>query len=118
MVGYGYSRSRFGLMQDFFLITELLIGHEDGLARIRKAPDAVHQVIEAAFELLYALHCQGITHMDLWAANVMLPKQGKAQAIDLENSFSEPSNFFSETLGFSSAFLLPGNLPLYNRSRL
>ncbi|MBF8669029.1 hypothetical protein IR012_01575 [Pseudomonas putida] len=104
LVGYGYSRSRFGLMQDFFLITELLSGHEDGLARIRRAPEAVPQVIEAAFELLHALHCRGITHMDLWAANVMLPQQGKAQAIDLENSFSEPSNFFSETLGFQFGF--------------
>lgn len=104
LVGYGYSRSKIGLMQDFFLITELLSDHEDGAARIRRAPEAVHQVIEASFELLHDLHCQGLTHMDLWAANVMLPKQGKAQAIDLENSFSEPGDFFSETLGFQFGF--------------
>ncbi|AEJ12028.1 MULTISPECIES: lipopolysaccharide kinase InaA family protein [Pseudomonas] len=104
LVGYGYSRSKFGLMQDFFLITELLGEHEDGLARIRNAPEAVHEVMAATFELLFDLHCLGITHMDLWAANVMMPKQGKAKAIDLENSFSEPSNFFSETLGFQFGF--------------
>jgi Lipopolysaccharide kinase (Kdo/WaaP) family len=104
LVGYGYSRSKFGLMQDFFLITELLDEHEDGLARIRNAPEAVHEVMAATFELLFDLHCLGITHMDLWAANVMMPKQDKAKAIDLENSFSEPSNFFSETLGFQFGF--------------
>lgn len=104
LIGYGYSRSKFGLMQDFFLITELLGEHEDGLARIRNAPEAVHEVMTATFELLFDLHCLGITHMDLWAANVMMPKQGKAKAIDLENSFSEPSNFFSETLGFQFGF--------------
>jgi len=104
LIGYGYSRSKFGLMQDFFLITELLNEHEDGLARIRKAPEAVQEVMAATFELLFDLHRQGITHMDLWAANVMMPKQGKAKAIDLENSFSEPGNFFSETLGFQFGF--------------
>lgn len=104
LVGYGYSRSRFGLMQDFFLITELLSGHEDGLARVRQKPEAVHRVIAAAFELLHALHCQGVTHMDLWAANVMLPEKGQAQAIDLENSFSGPTAYMSETLGFQFGF--------------
>nr|WP_277818007.1 lipopolysaccharide kinase InaA family protein [Pseudomonas putida] len=105
LVGYGYSRSRFGVMQDFFLITELLSGHQDGLAKVRQRPEAVQQVIEAAFELLHALHCQGVTHMDLWAANVMLPPdEGKAQAIDLENSFSGPTAYMSETLGFQFGF--------------
>lgn len=104
LVGYGYSRSRLGLMQDFFLITELLSGHEDGLAKVRKKPEAVHRVIAAAFELLHALHCQGVTHMDLWAANVMLPEEGQAQAIDLENSFSGPTAYMSETLGFQFGF--------------
>ena len=104
LVGYGYSRSRLGLMQDFFLITELLSGHEDGLAKVRKKPEAVHRVIAAAFELLHALHCQGVTHMDLWAANVMLPEEGQAQAIDLENSVSGPTAYPSETLGFQFGF--------------
>ncbi|MFJ4056670.1 lipopolysaccharide kinase InaA family protein [Pseudomonas sp. NPDC089743] len=105
LVGYGYSRSRFGVMQDFFLITELLSGHQDGLAKVRQRPEAVQQVIEAAFELLHALHGQGVTHMDLWAANVMLPPdEGKAQAIDLENSFSGPTAYMSETLGFQFGF--------------
>nr|WP_240158532.1 MULTISPECIES: lipopolysaccharide kinase InaA family protein [unclassified Pantoea] len=102
--GFGYRRSKLGLMQDFILITELLTGHVDGMSTVRQAPESVHHVIRATFELLHALHAQGITHMDLWAANVMLPKRGEAQAIDLENSFSEPTDYLSETLGFQFGF--------------
>lgn len=103
--GFGYRRSKFGLIQDVFLITELLANHVDGLTMVREEPQAVQRVIEATFELLHTLHRQGITHMDLWAANVMLPKQGPAQAIDLENSFSEPSEYPAQTLGFQFGFL-------------
>ncbi len=102
--GFGYRRSKLGLIQDVFLITELLTDHVDGLNKVRETPRAVRQVMEAAFELLHALHAQGITHMDLWAANVMLPEQGGAQAIDLENSFSGPTEYLSETLGFQFGF--------------
>ncbi|KAB5619161.1 hypothetical protein F7234_21840 [Pseudomonas putida] len=102
--GFGYRRSKLGLMQDFFLITELLTGHVDGLTKLRDAPENVHPVIQSSFELLHALHAQGITHMDLWAANVMLPEQGEAQAIDLENSFFGPTDYPSETLGFQFGF--------------
>lgn len=104
LVGYGYSRSKLGLMQDFFLITELLHDHVDGLTKTRAAPEAVQHVMEATFELLHALHGRGITHMDLWAANVMLPQQGKARAIDLENCFFETSDYPDETLGFQFGF--------------
>ncbi|WP_236410172.1 lipopolysaccharide kinase InaA family protein [Pseudomonas sp. S31] len=102
--GFGYRRSKLGLIEDVFLITELLTDHVDGLTKVRAEPEAIHQVIEATFELLHALHSQGITHMDLWAANVMLPKSGKAQAIDLENSFSEATDYLNETLGFQFGF--------------
>lgn len=102
--GFGYRRSKLGLIQDVFLITELLANHVDGLTMVRENPQAVHHVIESTFELLYALHGQDITHMDLWAANVMLPEKGRAQAIDLENSFSEPTHYLNETLGFQCGF--------------
>lgn len=101
---FGYRRSKLGLIQDVFLITEFLADHVDGLTLVREQPQAVHRVIEAAFELLHALHGQGITHMDLWAANVMLSEKGEAQAIDLENSFSEPSQYLGEILGFQFGF--------------
>lgn len=107
LVGYGYSRSKLGLVQDLFLITQLLEGHVDGLTLIRQNPAALDRVLEAAFELLHALQAQGITHMDLWAANVMLPLDERAQpmAIDLENSFCKPTDFPNETLGFQLGFL-------------
>lgn len=102
--GFGYRRSRLGLIQDIFLITELLTDHVDGLTKVREEPESIYHVIEATFELLHALHGQGITHMDLWAGNVMLPKSGQAQAIDLENSFSGATDYLNETLGFQFGF--------------
>lgn len=106
VVGYGYTRSRLGLVEDVFLITQLLTGHIDGLSLIQRNPPAVRELVRSAFELLLSLHNQGIVHMDLWAANVMLPENGGgfAQAIDLENSFNAPSAYFSETLGFQFGF--------------
>lgn len=102
LVGFGYSRSSLGLMDHFFLITQLLTNHVDGLSWIRAHPQAVEQFIESAFELLFSLHAKDVVHMDLWAANIMLPQDGRgaALAVDLENSFSTSSPFFSETLGF------------------
>ncbi|ORL66228.1 lipopolysaccharide kinase InaA family protein [Pseudomonas putida] len=106
LVGYGYSRSKLGLVQDLFLITQHLDEYHDGLAILRQSPEAIDNIIRAAFELLHALHSLGITHMDLWAANIMLPTQPDAQpqAIDLENSFHVPTDFLGETLGFQFGF--------------
>ncbi|TDF80236.1 hypothetical protein [Pseudomonas sp. H9] len=106
VAGYGYTRSNLGLVDGVFFISRLLVGHVDGLTLIRRDPQATLRVIGAAFELLHSLHHQGVTHMDLWAANVMLPEQGQglAQAIDLENGFNTPTAYFSETLGFQLGF--------------
>ncbi|MFF7061245.1 lipopolysaccharide kinase InaA family protein [Pseudomonas sp. NPDC008258] len=105
LIGYGYTSSKLGLMQDFFLITELLHDHVDGLSKVRAKPQAVSAVIEATFELLHALQRHGISHMDLWVANVMLPEQGKARAIDLENCFFGHTEYPDETLGFQFGFV-------------
>lgn len=107
LVGYGYSRCKLGLMKDFFIISRSLADHIDGMALIRANPQAVRTVIEATAELLHELHNHGISHMDLWAANVMLPLHGSgpAQAIDLENGFFTPTAYFSETLSFQFGFL-------------
>ena len=106
IVGYGYRRSRIGLVEDFFLITQLLRDHVDGFTVIRRDANAIRPLIDAVFELLSSLHSDGIVHMDLWAANVMLPRKGEgpAQAIDLENCFHEPTRHFSEVLGFQLGF--------------
>ncbi|MBA1200664.1 hypothetical protein G7009_02505 [Pseudomonas capeferrum] len=106
LLGYGYRRSRLGLVEDFFLITELLKDHVDGFTLIRRDPQAIRPLISAVLELLASLHSHDIVHMDLWAANVMLPKKGDgpAHAIDLENCFYEPTSHFSEVLGFQMGF--------------
>lgn len=107
VVGYGYTKSRLGLMDDFFIITELLQNYTDGYQWMLAQPEEVEQVIGAAFELMHSLNSNGIYHMDLWAANVMMCAQGIAPtyAIDLENCFAQETEFLSETLGFQFGFL-------------
>ncbi|MGH8380624.1 lipopolysaccharide kinase InaA family protein [Pseudomonas sp.] len=106
LIGFGYSRGRLGLMDDFFIITELFTGHTDGWQWVNANPKQVETLIASAFELLRSLHQQGISHMDLWAANVMVPDEfpGPAKAIDLENCFCRPTAFINETLGFQFGY--------------
>lgn len=106
LVGFGYSKDRFGLMEDFFIITGLLTGHTDGWQWVSARPEQVETLIASAFELLHSLHQQGISHMDLWAANIMIPDRmpGAAKAIDLENCFCRPTAYLAETLGFQFGF--------------
>ncbi|WP_243667073.1 lipopolysaccharide kinase InaA family protein [Pseudomonas brassicae] len=106
VVGYGYTKSRLGLMDDFFIITELLQNYTDGYQWLLAKPEEVERVIAAAFALMFSLNSSGIYHMDLWAANVMMCNDGTAPtcAIDLENCFSATAPFLSETLGFQFGF--------------
>lgn len=106
VVGYGYTKSRLGLMDDFFIITELLQNYTDGYQWMLAKPHEVERVIDAAFELMFSLNESRIYHMDLWAANVMMCAQGVAPtyAIDLENCFAHETEYLSETLGFQFGF--------------
>jgi hypothetical protein len=106
VVGYGYTKSRLGLVKDFFIITEMLQGYTDGFQWMQSKPEEIHRVIEASFELLFSLNSNGIYHMDLWAANVMISNDGTAPtyAIDLENCFAQNTECLSETLGFQFGF--------------
>ncbi|CAM4017460.1 hypothetical protein CCOS865_01709 [Pseudomonas reidholzensis] len=107
LLGFGFTRSKIGLIQDLFVITRLFEHHTDALTVLRKDPSNVHRVFLAATELMFSLHSQGITHMDLWAGNVMLcdTQATPPVAIDLENSFFVPTAYTSETLGFQFGFL-------------
>lgn len=106
VVGYGYTKSRFGLMDDFFIITELLQNYTDGYQWMLARPEEVERVIGAVFELMLSLNSTGIYHMDLWAANVMMCNEGvgATYAIDLENCFAQDAEYLSETLGFQFGF--------------
>lgn len=106
VVGYGYTKSRLGLMDDFFILTELLQNYTDGYQWMLARPEEVERVIAAAFDLLFSLNSRGIYHMDLWAANVMMCDEGlrATHAIDLENCFAATPKFLNETLGFQFGF--------------
>lgn len=115
LMGFGYGRSKVGLVDRLFLFTPLLGKHVNGLSWIEAYPREARQFARAAFELIRSLHAQGIAHMDLWAANVMMPtvEGDTVLAIDLENSFSIPTRFLSETLGFQFGFIYHRELYRY-----
>ncbi|POA17949.1 hypothetical protein C1886_19475 [Pseudomonas sp. FW300-N1A1] len=106
LIGYGYKKSRLGLVEEFFIITHMLEGHTDGLQWLERNPTQIERLIKKSFALLRSLNESHITHMDFWAANLMLCESGDlpAKGIDLENCFHRKPHYPSETLGFQFGF--------------
>lgn len=106
LAGFGYSKSPLGITREYFIFTELLNEHVNGLTWVESAPEEIETFIQLSFRLLRTLHDKRITHMDFWANNVMvhLDPQEPPMAIDLENCFSNTSQYFSETLAFQFGF--------------
>jgi hypothetical protein len=104
--GFGYSKDRLGLTQEYFILTRLLDDHIDGVQWLKRNPDKVKDFILDAFELLDSLSRKNITHMDFWAGNIMIPETSRKplQAIDFENCFASKTAHMSETLGFQLGF--------------
>lgn len=106
LIGFGYKKSRLGIIEEVFIITRLLDKHIDGLQWLERNPTQVETLIKKSFAVLRSLHERRITHMDLWAANLMFEEQSNrpAKAIDLENCFYSSPQYSSETLGFQFGF--------------
>ncbi len=105
LYGFGYRKSALGLIQEFFIFTQMLDGYVSGLDWLNQTRD-IHGLINVSFNLLRSLHSKGVVHMDFWANNVMIdPKQPTvAKAIDLENCFLTPSDYLTEVLAFQFGF--------------
>ncbi len=105
LYGFGYRKSALGLIQEFFIFTEMLDGYVSGLDWLEQARD-VQSLINVSFRLLRSLHSKGVVHMDFWANNVMIdPRQpNTAKAIDLENCFLTESDYLTEVLAFQFGF--------------
>lgn len=104
--GFGYTKDRLGLTQEYFIITRLLDDHIDGVQWLKRNPENVETFILDAFELLSSLSHKNITHMDFWAGNIMIPQTPRTplKAIDFENCFASQTNHQSETLGFQLGY--------------
>ncbi|MEJ5060910.1 MULTISPECIES: hypothetical protein [unclassified Pseudomonas] len=104
--GFGYTKDRLGLTQEYFILTRLLDDHIDGVQWLKRNPEKVKTFILDAFELLGSLSRKNITHMDFWLGNIMIPETtGKPlKAIDFENCFATQTAHLSETLGFQLGF--------------
>ncbi|MGJ7518484.1 hypothetical protein ACSFE6_29610 [Pseudomonas baetica] len=104
--GFGYTRDRLGLTQEYFILTRLLEDYVDGVKWLKRNPENVGTFILKAFELLSSLSRKNITHMDFWIGNIMIPKSTHKplKAIDFENCFAGSTAHLSETLGFQLGF--------------
>ncbi|WP_226455333.1 hypothetical protein [Pseudomonas sp. AF03-9] len=105
LLGFGYRKSAIGLIQEFFIFTEMLDDHLNGLEWLNQSRD-IRSLITRSFDLLRALHEKGIVHMDFWANNVMInfDDARPAKAIDLENCFLTPADYLAEVLAFQFGF--------------
>lgn len=103
--GFGYRKSAIGLIQEFFIFTEMLDDHLNGFAWLDQGNN-IRDLITMSFDLLRTLHEKGIVHMDFWANNVMINPDapGAAKAIDLENCFLTPTEYMTEVLAFQFGF--------------
>ena len=107
LTGFGYGKSRLGVTQEFFIFTELLKSHRNGMDWIQDKSNDIEAFIRIAFRLLKELHDKDLTHMDYWASNVMVSREADVshKAIDLENCFLTSSRHHtSEVLGFQFGF--------------
>ena len=105
LYGFGYRKSALGLIQEYFIFTQMLDGYLNGLEWLEQARD-IQSLISVSFNLLHALHSKNIVHMDFWANNVMvnLEQPTLAKAIDLENCFLTPTDHLTEVLAFQFGF--------------
>lgn len=106
ITGYGF-KHRLGLVDEVFLTYEYLEGHIHGLDWIRQHKEKVADFVKTTLHLISKLNRQGIYHLDLWAANIMLMpgELDGLKVIDLENCFIGMTPHHSETLGFQCGFL-------------
>jgi len=106
LIGCGFVR-HFGLVSEMFLTYENLEGYIHGLAWIRRHPTQALLFAAEALQLLHRLNRKGVYHLDLWAANIMLPsgELSELKAVDLENCYVGETAYHSETLGFQLGFL-------------
>ena len=107
LIGYGFIKRNLGLVNEVFLTYENLDDHVDGLAWTRRNPSKIKIFIQASLNLITTLNWQGIYHLDLWAANIMLPTGNinGMKVVDLENCFIGTCAHHSETVGFQFGFL-------------
>ncbi len=105
LYGFGYRKSALGLIQEYFIFTQMLDGHLNGLEWLEQTRD-IQSLISVSFNLLRALHSKNIVHMDFWANNLMVNVEQPtfAKAIDLENCFLTPTDHLTEVLAFQFGF--------------
>lgn len=107
LCGFGYKRSRLGLIKEVFIVTDWLNEHVNGLEWLQSKKTDPKEFFEYCFQAMLEMHQKNIWHLDLWVGNVMLSplSPNKLTVIDLENCYIGETGYTSETLGFQFGFL-------------
>jgi len=106
VAGFGYQRRGLRLVREFFLVSEMLDGHVNGMDWVQVPGTDIEPFLLRCFALFKQLHDREIFHLDLWLANIMLnPAQPEQlSVVDLENCHIGMPAYFAETLGFQFGF--------------
>ena len=106
VVGFGYQRRGRRLVREFFLVSEMLDSHINGLDWIRVPGTDIEPFLLNCFALFRDLHDREVFHLDLWVGNIMLnPAQPEQlRAVDLENCHIGGVPYLAEMLGFQFGF--------------
>lgn len=107
VAGFGYQRRGRRLVQEFFLVSEMLEGHVNGMEWIQRPGIDIESFLLNCFSLFKQLHDREIFHLDLWLANIMVDPtkpDHQLRVVDLENCHIGAAPRYSETLGFQFGF--------------
>ncbi len=106
VAGFGYQRRGRRLVREFFLVSEMLDGHVNGMEWIRRPGIDIESFLQSCFSLFKHLHDREIFHLDLWLANIMVDPANPDQlrVVDLENCHIGAAPRYAETLGFQFGF--------------
>ncbi|TWI55061.1 lipopolysaccharide kinase (Kdo/WaaP) family protein [Pseudomonas duriflava] len=107
LYGFGYKRSRIGLVNEVFLVTDWLENHVNGLEWLNSGKAEPQQFFKVFFLSMLDMHRKKIWHLDYWVENVVLSPSNPStiNIIDFENCYIGDNAYISETLGFQFGFI-------------
>lgn len=106
LCGFGYKRSKLGLVNEIFIVTDWLDEHINGLEWLQSRNAHPKEFVKSCFQKMKEMHQKRIWHLDFWVENVVLSSlsPNKLTVIDLENCYIGETDHISETLGFQFGF--------------
>lgn len=123
LLGFGYRLSAFGLVDEVYLLFNLLDGYVNGiewLDRIKGNPADMESFLSNCIHLVASLHQRDIYHLDPWLENIMVhpDRPGELIPIDVENCFIGKPDAPFVVAGFQFGYMFQrGPMRLFSEER-